>query len=1067
MASSSLLKIRGDNMAEKSMVAKLILDATTYQKGIAIAKSETIAMKKELELWAIQNNVSAGSLKALARQSSDNAATQKILTSEISRTKAEMAAISGSSTEYSAKSATLKNKLLDLQIQQAKLNKEIGGGLTPLQNFKNGMAVTATQLQKVGEKMTSAGKAMTIGLTAPIIAAGAGILKLANDAAAYADTLGVMSEKTGMSLKSLQEMQFVTNQLDIDFTVVQDSMAQFTNKLKGVEKGSGDSAAAMKALGISMEDSSGKTRPISEVYNDVIKKLSGMKNESDRNILASALFGKSWQNIAPMLKAGSAEIERLKKQAHDLGLVLSDESINKARAFGDQMDALKMQFKVAGTEIGTAFMPILTDSLIPFIQGSVVPAVKAFAGHIAGLIEWFKGLSPELQKTIGFVAGLVVSIGPALIIIGKLTTGISLGIKAFSALFSPITLIIIAIVALAAYAYVLVKNWDKVVPFFDSVWKLIKSAFATGGAGIMVVVREIQLGLAKFLDFTAGNLLALYSGLFGFLSKIPGIGGVFAAAQSGIDGLRNSLKGFVLSSEEDLSNAKANIKGAASGTAEAFGTMTRAASELGKGMGNTIQDSVEKVKGIFKSIPVAAKTLEPAMNKSGKGAADAYTDGIKLNSGKAAEAAKDMATKAADAAKKAQDEIISNVNKLNSTVLSALKRRYDAQKTMDDNAIRAELTNLDKWKNEQLKQINTVHDAMITSLDAETKLKSDAIQAQIDLLDTQQNAEADAKTNKQELDNIAGLQGKFAAETDATHKLQIQSDLNNAMQSRTERLHIDEINAQKDALRKQIDELRTSSDNRKNQLDYDLKNQTDNFNATYDAEKLSLDTRKTNLDKFYTDKESAASLNAEAEKLIMSNNQIAINTLLNTYGSLYEDSGQTLGERFFTGFKTWANQVAALVKNAASGMATAGGAVAPVTSKTQALDDAVLRAKKSYTAAQASGDTAAMAIASKAAATARGQGATIGYISTDDAIKQYQAQYGKLPSYDVGTPYVPQDMIAQIHKGEAIIPAAQNRGGTGGVNVIITGNNISSGRDTEKLLDDMVRKLKQMGIRIA
>ena len=32
-----------------------------------------------------------------------------------------------------------------------------------------------------------------------------------------------------------------------------------------------------------------------------------------------------------------------------------------------------------------------------------------------------------------------------------------------------------------------------------------------------------------------------------------------------------------------------------------------------------------------------------------------------------------------------------------------------------------------------------------------------------------------------------------------------------------------------------------------------------------------------------------------------------------------------------------------------------------------------------------------------------------------------------LASYDVGTPYVPQDMIAQIHQGEAIVPAWANR----------------------------------------
>ena len=36
-----------------------------------------------------------------------------------------------------------------------------------------------------------------------------------------------------------------------------------------------------------------------------------------------------------------------------------------------------------------------------------------------------------------------------------------------------------------------------------------------------------------------------------------------------------------------------------------------------------------------------------------------------------------------------------------------------------------------------------------------------------------------------------------------------------------------------------------------------------------------------------------------------------------------------------------------------------------------------------------------------------------------------------LPSFDVGTNYVPRDMIAQIHKGEAIIPASQNNGPIG------------------------------------
>jgi TP901 family phage tail tape measure protein len=64
-----------------------------------------------------------------------------------------------------------------------------------------------------------------------------------------------------------------------------------------------------------------------------------------------------------------------------------------------------------------------------------------------------------------------------------------------------------------------------------------------------------------------------------------------------------------------------------------------------------------------------------------------------------------------------------------------------------------------------------------------------------------------------------------------------------------------------------------------------------------------------------------------------------------------------------------------------------------------------------------------------------------------------------LPSYRVGTPYVPNDMIAQIHKGERIVPADQNNGAFGGtVNVYVNATGVTDPNQITKMAEEGVIK---------
>ena len=65
-----------------------------------------------------------------------------------------------------------------------------------------------------------------------------------------------------------------------------------------------------------------------------------------------------------------------------------------------------------------------------------------------------------------------------------------------------------------------------------------------------------------------------------------------------------------------------------------------------------------------------------------------------------------------------------------------------------------------------------------------------------------------------------------------------------------------------------------------------------------------------------------------------------------------------------------------------------------------------------------------------------------------------------IPSYDVGTPYVPQDGLAYLHKGEAVIPANQNKGGNMNIQINLDGRTLA-----KVLMPYMPGELARVGVR--
>ncbi|MCY6372468.1 phage tail tape measure protein [Clostridium ganghwense] len=109
--------------------------------------------------------------------------------------------------------------------------------------------------------------------------------------------------------------------------------------------------------------------------------------------------------------------------------------------------------------------------------------------------------------------------------------------------------------------------------------------------------------------------------------------------------------------------------------------------------------------------------------------------------------------------------------------------------------------------------------------------------------------------------------------------------------------------AKKEDLKRRIVDSKEYFAKQKKQLQETEKLQIKSINETYNFEKAILYKKLRDNKDFYEKKLDDAQLNAEAEKLIMDNNQKEIVELLKAYGDTYKEVGNTLGENLVEGFK--------------------------------------------------------------------------------------------------------------------------------------------------------------------
>lgn len=265
--------------------------------------------------------------------------------------------------------------------------------------------------QDAGTKIEKAGRALR-GVSVAAAGVTTGLAGITYKAGVAADDLNTLSKVTGISTHDLQMYAAMADLVDVSVETMAKSNARLKKSMLGASEG-GSQAKYFEQLGISVTDANGELRDSNDVFQETITALGKMENETERDAIAMAIFGKSANELNPLIEDAGATYAKVSGIMQKYGLEPIDQkALDKANAFKDQIDTIKLVFTQAVQIIGTK------------LAGYLLPMMEKVAETGARIAQFIAGLSGKTLSIIGGISAGVATLAPALIVVGKITKGI-------------------------------------------------------------------------------------------------------------------------------------------------------------------------------------------------------------------------------------------------------------------------------------------------------------------------------------------------------------------------------------------------------------------------------------------------------------------------------------------------------------------------------------------------------------------------------------------------------------------------------------------------------------------
>lgn len=440
---------------------------------------------------------------------------QKLLSDRVEETKTKLDAL-----KQAQESIDLSTE--DGQRQYDALTREIvscENELRQAEQAASGFNATAQKISVSAGNMSKKFGALADKTRALSMAAGGalvGLAGLAVKAGQNADEINTLAKQTGVATDELQKMQYASDLIDVDVSTI-------TGSLRKMKKNLDSNTEAFENLGVATKEN-GQFREITDIFYDTVEALGQIPNETERDIKAMEIFGKSADELAGILDDGGASLKALGEEAENLGVIIPDEDLQKANELNDTLDRLKAEI-----------LPTITQLGIQVIE-AIQPYLPAIQDAITKICDSLQNVNPQLVLIVGGILAATAALSPLFSVLSSLSGVISAVAGsagslsgAFAGISAPILAIVAAIGSLAAAFIYLWNTNEEFRNNITAIWNDLKAKFDEFGNGIVERLNALGGDFQSFSDLASEiwnllceNLAPVFENTFVTIEKVLG-----------------------------------------------------------------------------------------------------------------------------------------------------------------------------------------------------------------------------------------------------------------------------------------------------------------------------------------------------------------------------------------------------------------------------------------------------------------------------------------------------------------------------------------------------------------